>query len=88
MNRQHADAARRFGPSDARAALRRLRAALPRGASLRDLARGMNVELEHRDVTGGDPTLSALIALAHLRERADYYALLARLERAPRRRGR
>lgn len=45
-----------------------------------DLARGMNVELEHgtrdprTDVTGDDPILTAKIALAHLYERGDYYA--------------
>ena len=44
----------------------------------------MTSELEHRDVTRGDPLLSAKIALAHLRERPDYYDLLAKLERSPR----
>ena len=38
-----------------------------------DLLRGMNVELEHCDFTEGDHILSARIALAHLRERPDYY---------------
>lgn len=76
---------KRFTVRDARAALARLKRRLPRGATLRALARGMTAELEHRDVTRGDPALSARIALAHLRERPDYYALLAKLERAPRR---
>lgn len=54
-----------------------------------DLARGMRVELEHRDVTHGALEPTARIALAHLRERPDYYAALAKMERdnpeAPRR---
>jgi hypothetical protein len=43
-----------------------------------DLQHGMNVEREHRNVTHCSPTLSAKIALAHLRERPDYYKRLAR----------
>jgi hypothetical protein len=39
---------------------------------------GMNVEREHQDVTRCSPTQSARIALAHLRERRDYYARLLR----------
>lgn len=41
-----------------------------------DLARGMNIELEHRDVTHGAMIPTAKIALAHLRERPDYYKRL------------
>ena len=47
---------------------------------------GLLVELEHgtRDpetnVTGDDPSLTAKIALAHLREFPDYYTRLAELE--------
>ena len=37
---------------------------------------GMNVELEHSDITGGDPILTCRIALAHLRENPNYYKLL------------
>jgi hypothetical protein len=37
---------------------------------------GMFVEEEHKDVTGGDPVLTAKIVLAHLRERKDYYSRL------------
>lgn len=37
---------------------------------------GMEVELEHSDVTNGDVTLTAKIAAAHLREVPDYYTLL------------
>lgn len=37
------------------------------------LLKGMKIEREHRDVFGCDPVMSARIALAHLRERKDYY---------------
>lgn len=43
---------------------------------IKDLLKGMNVELEHKDVTKGCPVLSAKIALAHLREHYNYYKLL------------
>jgi hypothetical protein len=47
---------------------------------------GMDVELEHgasdpaTDVTGGDPVLTAKIALAHLNEFPDYYTRLEAME--------
>lgn len=45
---------------------------------------GMRVELEHKDVTKGDPVKTAKIALAHIKERPDYYKLLmAKVEGAP-----
>jgi hypothetical protein len=44
--------------------------------SPRDLLVGMRVEREHRDITHCSPVLSARIALAHLRERPDYYVRL------------
>ena len=53
---------------------------------VRELRRGMDVELEHgrrdplTDVTGDDPLITAKIALAHLREMPDYYTRLARME--------
>jgi len=53
---------------------------------VRELRRGMNVELEHgrrdplTDVTGDDPLVTAKIALAHLREMPDYYTRLSRME--------
>jgi hypothetical protein len=56
------------------------------GIQIQALIDGMNVELEHGtrfpdlDVTGDDPVVSAKIALAHLREFADYYERLARME--------
>lgn len=50
-------------------------------------AAGMNVELEHgardaqTDVTGDDPTLTAKIAYAHLKELPDYYYRLYLMEK-------
>jgi hypothetical protein len=47
---------------------------------------GLQVELEHgtrdpdTDVTHDDPVKTAKIALAHLRERPDYYSRLATIE--------
>ena len=47
---------------------------------------GMEVELEHgshdpqTNVTDDDPVLTAKIALAHLKELADYYTRLERME--------
>jgi hypothetical protein len=47
---------------------------------------GLEVELEHgtrdpsTDVTGDDPILTAKIALAHLKELADYYTRLEVME--------
>ena len=40
------------------------------------LQEGMNVELEHCDITHGDLYLTARIALAHLKEDPDYYVKL------------
>ena len=37
---------------------------------------GMNVELEHQDVTDGSLVKTAMIAAAHLREIPDYYTKL------------
>ena len=51
-----------------------------------DLAKGMEVELEHgafdaeTDVTGDDPILTAKIAWAHLKELPDYYDRLEKIE--------
>lgn len=42
--------------------------------------KGLNVELEHRDVTHGDLKKTALIALAHLKEDPKYYTKLAKVE--------
>lgn len=43
--------------------------------------KGMRVEMEHKDVTKGDPIMTAKIALAHLHEKPDYYELLAKMEK-------
>ena len=37
---------------------------------------GMNVELEHQDITKGNLKMTAKIAMAHLREVPDYYTKL------------
>lgn len=66
---------RRFTLAQAERAALKLRA---RGIPVRSLLEGMNVEREHRDVTRCSPTLSAKIALSHLRERPDYYRRLKR----------
>jgi hypothetical protein len=41
---------------------------------------GLNIELEHRFLTGGDPSDIALIALDHLRENPRYYTELLKME--------
>ena len=59
------------------------------GFDLETLRAGMAVELEHgrRDprtnVTDDDPSVTAKIAWAHLRERTDSYDLLEELEARP-----
>jgi hypothetical protein len=58
------------------------------GIRLEAFRRGMELELEHgtcvpqTDVTHDDPILTGKIALAHLRERPDYYERLEELEQA------
>jgi len=42
---------------------------------------GMNVELEHRDITKGNLKLTAKIAIAHLKEVPDYYTRLKKVEK-------
>ena len=37
---------------------------------------GMNVEMEHKDVTNGNVVKTAKIAAAHLTEKPNYYTLL------------
>jgi hypothetical protein len=39
---------------------------------------GMNVEMEHKDVTNGNVVKTAKIAAAHLTEKPNYYTLLQR----------
>lgn len=48
--------------------------------SLAEFQMGLAVETEHKDVTHGDPTVTARIALAHLKERPDYYSRLRQVE--------
>jgi hypothetical protein len=44
---------------------------------------GMNVELEHQDVTDGSLVKTAMIAAAHLRENPKYYSLLKKYVETP-----
>ena len=48
--------------------------------NLEQFRMGLEVELEHTNVTGGDLELTGLIALAHLEELPDYYTRLKRME--------
>lgn len=41
-----------------------------------DILEGLNIELEHKDITGGDLEETAKIVIAHLKERPDYYKRL------------
>ena len=49
--------------------------------SLDEFTKGMNVEMEHKDVTRGSLIKTGRIALAHLREIPDYYTRLYEMER-------
>lgn len=42
---------------------------------------GLNAELEHKNVTGGDLITTAQIVIAHLEEFPDYYKRLNKMER-------
>jgi len=44
---------------------------------------GMNVELQHQDVTDGSLVKTAMIAAAHLRENPKYYSLLKKYVETP-----
>ena len=48
--------------------------------SLNQFRMGLEVELEHTNVTGGDLELTGMIALAHLEEISDYYTRLKKME--------
>lgn len=49
-----------------------------------EFVKGMNVELEHQDVTDGSLVKTAMIAAAHLREIPNYYTLLQKyVEKRP-----
>ena len=50
-----------------------------RRVDLEQFRMGLEVELEHKDVTGGDLELTGMIALAHLDENANYYSILKKV---------
>jgi hypothetical protein len=64
----------------ARRALARLprRAQECRGMTAERLREGMEIEREHRDITGGRVGQTAKIAAAHVCERPDYYTRIKR----------
>jgi len=47
---------------------------------IEQLRMGLEAEMEHKDVTGGDLEMTAKIALAHLAEYKDYYTRLKKIE--------
>jgi hypothetical protein len=47
-----------------------------------EFKKGINVEQEHSDVTGGDLETTAKIAMAHLKEKNDYYTKLEDVEKS------
>lgn len=51
------------------------------GVDAEQLREGVRVESEHADVTGGDMETTIRIALAHLREKPDYYTRLRAVEK-------
>ncbi len=48
--------------------------------NIEQFRRGLEVELEHRNVTHGSYLLTGKIALAHLKEYPDYYTRLKKVE--------
>lgn len=46
-----------------------------------EFKKGIKVEKEHKDVTGGDPVTTAKIAIAHLKEMPNYYQKLEKMEK-------
>jgi hypothetical protein len=56
------------------------------GFELDEFRKGLNVELEHgsvhpeTDITHDDPLMTGRLALAHLRERPDFYSFLLAVE--------
>ncbi|KKN21390.1 hypothetical protein LCGC14_0925750 [marine sediment metagenome] len=51
---------------------------------IKEFTMGMNVELEHKDVTEGSYEKTGKIVLAHLREWDDYYSRLKVMEKGSR----
>ena len=58
-----------------------LRSADRKGIDKHEFWLGMNIELEHRDVTKGNLMKTARITLAHLRELPDYNTRLRKMEK-------
>ena len=50
-----------------------------------EFVKGLKEELEHKDITKGDLTMTAKIALAHLKELPDYYTRLDKMKEEARR---
>ena len=48
---------------------------------LKQFRKGLEVELEHRDITHGSYSLTGKVALAHLKELPDYYTRLEKMEK-------
>ena len=49
---------------------------VPKNMDLREYLKGYAAEMEHANVTGGDPVTTARIALVHIDENPRYYSLL------------
>ena len=49
--------------------------------NLKQFRKGLEVELEHRDITHGSYSLTGKVALAHLKELPDYYTRLEKMEK-------
>ena len=49
---------------------------VPEGMDLREYLKGYAAEMEHANITGGNPVTTARIALVHLEENPRYYSLL------------
>lgn len=54
-----------------------------RDVDIHQFRRGLEVELEHRNVTRGNLLTTGKIALAHLKEKRDYYSRLEAVEGRP-----
>jgi hypothetical protein len=48
---------------------------------LEQLRQGISIESEHKNVVGNSMTAWAKVALAHLKEKRNYYSLLKKVER-------
>lgn len=49
--------------------------------NLDEFTQGINVEMEHEDITKGNLIITAKIALVHLKELPDYYTRLNKMEK-------